>query len=267
MTTALIITTYNWVEALELSIRSALNQTHLPDEIIIADDGSRTDTKELIEKIAKNSKIKIIHSWQEDDGFRASRSRNLAFSKSDSNYIIFIDGDMILDKDFIKDHIKCSEKNFYLQGSRVLLSSNYTQKILEKKQFIKPFIFSNNLKNKLNSLKIPFISSLLCSKRNQKQRSIKSCNFSFYREDFIAVNGFNEELVTWGREDSELITRMYNHGIKRKNLKFAGIQYHLYHKEGNSNSFNDEILQRAIDEKLTWCDNGVDKHLEDRKNG
>jgi len=257
MTCALIITTYNWPQALELSLKSALNQTHLPDEIIIADDGSTSETKELIQEIAKNSKVNIIHSWQEDDGFRAARSRNLAFLKSTSEYIIFIDGDMILDHDFVKDHLKCASKNFYLQGSRVLLTPNYTKKTLAANFFYKPSIFSKNLKNRLNSMKIPLLSTLLCNKISTQQRGIKSCNFSFYREDFIAVNGFNEELVTWGREDSELISRMYNKGIFRKNLKFAGIQYHLYHNEGNSNSFNDEILKNTIEKKLIWCENGI----------
>lgn len=261
MTCTLIITTYNWSEALELSLNSALNQTHLPDEIIIADDGSTVETKELIEKIAKKSAVKIIHSWQEDEGFRAARSRNLAFSKSTSEYIIFVDGDMILDHNFVQDHLKCASTNFYLQGSRVLLTPNYTEKTLNEKKFYKPSLFSKNLKNKLNSLKLPLVSALICNKINAQQRGIKSCNFSFYREDFISVNGFNEELVTWGREDSELISRMYNKGIFRKNLKFAGIQYHLYHKEGKSNSFNDEILKNTIEKKLTWCENGLNKHL------
>jgi glycosyltransferase involved in cell wall biosynthesis len=260
MTCSLIITTYNWHEALELSLNSALAQTHLPNEIIIADDGSTFETKELIEKISKTSKVKIIHSWQEDDGFRASRSRNLAFSKSSCDYIVYIDGDMILEKNFIADHLQCASKNCYIQGSRVLLNPYFTKTVLENKIFSKPHLFSKHFKNKLNSLRIPFISKTICTKENIRQRGIKSCNFSFHREDFISVNGFNENLVTWGREDSELITRMYNHGMFRKNLKFAGIQYHLYHKEGNSNSFNDEILQNAIDKKLTWCENGLDKH-------
>jgi len=262
MTCSLIITTYNWHEALALSLQSALNQTRLPDEIIIADDGSGLETKKCIETIAQNSSVKIIHSWQEDDGFRAARSRNLAFSKSSAEYLIYVDGDMILDKHFVQDHLNCANKKCYLQGSRVLLSPEYTQEVLKIQYFNKPSIFSRQFKNKLNSLRLPLLSKRICQQLSQKQKGIKSCNFSFYRKDFIAVNGFNEDLITWGREDSELISRMYNHGIHRKNLKFSGIQYHLYHKEGNSNSFNDGILQEAIEKKRTWCKNGLDKHFK-----
>jgi len=265
MTTALIITTYNWVEALELSIVSALNQTHLPTEIIIADDGSTTETKELIEKISQNSKVKIIHSWQEDDGFRLARSRNLAIAKSSSEYIIVIDGDMILDKNFVLDHLNCAEQNHYIQGSRVLLNSILSQNILDNNSFKKPSFFTKKITNKKNMFYLPYLTKVICNNSNQRLKRIRGCNFSLFKTNIITINGFNENFNKWGREDSEFVQRLYNNGIKRKNLKFAGIQYHLYHKEGNSNSFNDEILQRAIDEKLTWCDNGIDKHLKDKK--
>ncbi|MDD2653095.1 MAG: glycosyltransferase family 2 protein [Sulfurimonas sp.] len=266
MTTSLIITTYNWPQALELSLKSILGQTKKPDEIIIADDGSTDDTKNLIEQISNGCDIKIIHSWQEDNGFRAARSRNLAISKSNCEYIICIDGDMILDKDFIQDHLKCKSKGFYIQGSRVLLSPRLTKEILLKKEFKAPTLFSKEIKNNLNGIKNKFLSFFICSKSSRNHKGVKSCNFSFYKDDFLKVNGFNENFTSWGREDSEFIERLYNIGIKRKNLKFAGIQYHLYHNEGSSSSSNDSILKNAIEKKLQWCENGINKHLEE-KNG
>src|SRR6056300_334152 len=96
MNTSLIITTYNWPEALELVLLSALRQSVLPNEIIIADDGSTKATERLISKIAGKSPIPIIHSWHEDKGFRLSRSRNLAIAKTSCEYIICTDGDLIL---------------------------------------------------------------------------------------------------------------------------------------------------------------------------
>ena len=73
----------------------------------------------------------------------------------------------------------------------------------------------------------------------------------------------NNEFKGWGREDSEFVVRLFNKGINRKTLKFSAIQYHLWHKENNRNSLasNDEILQKTIDKKLTWCDNGIDRYL------
>ena len=261
MTASLIITTYNWVEALELSLKSALTQTKLPDEIIIADDGSDKETEKLIKKISKLTDIKIIHSWQEDLGFRAARSRNLAISKSSCEYIICIDGDMILDKNFIENHMQCAKKGFYLQGSRVLLKQNLTQQIIDNMHFTKPPLFSKKIKNNINGIYSKFLSSLQCKINSQSHKGVRSCNFSFYKNELIKVNGFNEEFTKWGREDSEFVERLYNIGVRRNNLKFSGIQYHLYHKEGNSNNFNDSILENTIKNRLTWCDNGIDKHL------
>ena len=98
MKTALLIPTYNWPEALELVLKSALLQTRLPNEIIIADDGSNDKTKSLIEQFNQKSKISIHHIWQEDDGFRKSKILNKAIATATADYIIQVDGDCILHK-------------------------------------------------------------------------------------------------------------------------------------------------------------------------
>ena len=126
MKLTLIITTYNWPEALLLVLNSVKRQKIFPEEIIIADDGSNDTTKDLIISYKKNCDIKIIHSWQEDLGFRASRSRNNAIKKASGDYIVLIDGDTILHPNFVKDHIKSAEPGFFVQGSRALLSENQT---------------------------------------------------------------------------------------------------------------------------------------------
>ncbi len=261
MKTALIITTYNSPKTLTLCLKSALAQTVLPDEIIVADDGSGNETKELINKFIQENKDQvIIHSYQEDRGFRAAASRNKAAFMSSCEYLIYVDGDMILHEHFVKDHIKNARKGLYLQGSRVLLKEGLTRDILKKMTFQKPSVLSRNIKNNLNAVYSPFLGRIAAFFSKNIQKGTRSCNFSFFKKDMENVNGFNEDFVTWGREDSEFITRMYHTGIKRKNLKFSAIQYHLYHKEGVSNSINDALLFETIKEKRTWCPNGIDKY-------
>ncbi|MBA5249985.1 MAG: glycosyltransferase [Gammaproteobacteria bacterium] len=261
MKTSLIITTYNWADALRLSLQSALNQSILPDEIIIADDGSSIETKNLVDEFIANSTVKIIHSWQDDRGFRLARSRNVAIAESSFKYIVIVDGDMILDKDFIKDHINASEKKCYIQGSRVILNQTISRKFIERNYFKRPLMFSKSIKNHENGIKNSMLSKIFLIPYFQKYKGIRGCNFAFFKSDFMHVNGFNEDFITWGREDSEFIARLYNTGIKRKNLKFGGIQYHLYHNESNSSSNNDTMLKNTISNKLTWCSNGVNNHL------
>jgi glycosyltransferase involved in cell wall biosynthesis len=245
MNCSLIITTYNWPEALELTLKTAVKQSVQPNEIIIADDGS-----------AK------VHSWQEDDGFRLSKSRNFAIAKAKYEYVIVVDGDMLLHRDFIKDHKKCAKISVYIQGSRALLQPEFSKNILRTKEIKWPSIFSNNVKNKLNSLRIPFLSAILCKKYNKNMRRIRGCNFSLFKEDIIKINGFNEEFTTWGKEDSEFVQRLFNAGIYRRNLKFSALQYHLYHKEGSNNNNNISILNNTIDNSLTWCKYGINQYLE-----
>jgi len=261
MNCTLIITTYNWPKALELVLSSVMVQTILPSEVIIADDGSEEGTKNVIEKFSDNSLFPIFHSWQKDKGFRLSKSRNKSIALAKYEYIIVIDGDMLLHKDFIKDHLKVAKKNTYVQGSRVLLQEEYTIKTLKENLLRKPSFFSNASKNKVNLIRSPLLSFFVAFKSNQSLNRIRGCNFSLFRDDIIKVNGFNEEFTSWGKEDSEFVQRLFNCGISRRNLKFSGIQYHLFHKEGFSSNNNVELLNIAINQKLKFCKIGIDKYF------
>jgi glycosyltransferase involved in cell wall biosynthesis len=262
MNCSLIITTYNWPEALELVLTTAVKQSVQPNEIIIADDGSAKDTKLLVNTFSKKTSVPIVHSWQEDDGFRLSKSRNLAISKAKYEYVIVIDGDMLLHRDFIKDHKKCAKRSVYVQGSRALLQLEFSKNIIRTKEIKWPSIFSNDVKNKLNTLRVPFLSAIFCKKNNKNMSRIRGCNFSLFKEDIVKINGFNEEFTTWGKEDSEFVQRLFNIGIYRNNLKFSALQYHLHHKEGDANDENISILNNTIDNDLVWCKYGIDQYLE-----
>src|SRR5687767_9054063 len=104
MKTSLIITTYNWKEALDLTLRSVARQVEMPDEVLVADDGSRPDTGELIRAWAQRLPVPVRHIWQEDLGFRLARSRNRAIAAATGEYIVIVDGDMALHSHFIADH-------------------------------------------------------------------------------------------------------------------------------------------------------------------
>jgi glycosyltransferase involved in cell wall biosynthesis len=259
MKLTLIITTFNWPESLLLVLDSIRYQTHIPDEIIIADDGSDEKTKNLITDFKKQFNFNIIHSWQEDNGFRASRSRNKAILKSSGDYIILIDGDTILHPNFVYDHLAFAEPGYFIQGSRALLSEKVTQKVLIQKNVNLKF-FSLQLKNSIHS---KILSSIFSNKKNHL-KGIKSCNMAFYRKDCININGFNNDFEGWGREDSEFIARLINSSIKRKNIRFRAIQFHLWHNENSRISLkkNDEILANTINKNIKWCENGINSIIK-----
>ena len=258
MNHTLIITTYNWPESLFLVLESIKLQSILPDEIIIADDGSDQHTKDFIEEYIKKSNLNILHSWQKDRGFRAARSRNKAIGKSKGEYIILIDGDTILHPDFIRDHLQMREQGCFIQGTRVLLSKALTKKTLENELLNFPF-YSVNIKNRKNAVHSNILAKVFSHKQNHLN-GIKSCNMSFYKNDCLKINGFNNNFEGWGREDSEFVARMIFSGLKRKNVRFNAIQFHLWHNENDRISIkkNDLILSNTIKNCIKRCENGID---------
>ncbi|MAZ71892.1 MAG: glycosyl transferase [Flavobacteriaceae bacterium] len=261
MKTSLLISTYNWPEALELVLKSAENQTVPPHEILIADDGSTQETTQFIHTFKKRSKIPVVHVWHEDDGFRRSAILNKTIAKATGDYIVQTDGDCILHKDFIKDHNRFAAKNTYLYGSRVNILEDYVKTLFDTKQ-IDFSVFSKGIKKRTRGLRVPLFSRMYTSKTNLSKK-LRGCNVSFWKSDFIAVNGYNEAMTGWGREDSELIIRMMNTGIKGRRLRYSGIVYHIWHKTSSQNNLNknDAIQQEAIAKNIQRCDNGIAKYL------
>jgi len=258
---SLIISTYNWVEALNLCLKSVLNQSILPNEIIIADDGSKLETKLLIDEYKKKSPIPIIHVWQEDEGFRLAKIRNKSIIASKFEYIVQIDGDIILHKDFIKNQKTYAKKGVFITGSRVLLLQKTSLKAIETGSINFNF-FTNNIKNRFHTLYIPFINYLIRPKSNPIDKlifKVRGCHMSFWRKDLIEVNGYDENFKNWGREDSELAFRLIIKGLKLKKLKNAAIQYHLYHRENDKSKIeiNNLILEKNKKNKKFYCLNGL----------
>ncbi len=261
MKTALLISTYNWPEALDLVLKSILNQSQMPDEILIADDGSTTATKEVIDLYGNKFKIPVIHVWQEDKGFRKSAILNKAVAKSTADYIIEIDGDCIPNKHFIKDHILLSKKNHFLYGSRVNIQESFLPKLFNKK-IIDFNLFSEGIKKRTRTLRVPLFAKWY-KPSPILSRKLRGCNMSFFREDFIKVNGYNEDFEGWGKEDSEFALRLLNSGVFGKRIRYAGVVYHIWHKEKPKDRLaeNEQLQTLVMQTKEMRCLNGIDKYL------
>jgi glycosyltransferase involved in cell wall biosynthesis len=264
MNLTLVITTYNWPEALKAVLLSVQCQNRLPTEVIVADDGSDQRTRELVERFQAHLGVPLIHSWQEDLGFRAARSRNLAIAKAGGDYIVMIDGDMILHPSFIKDHSDYAKRGYFIQGVRAKLSEAGTQSVLEGIN-VNIKSFDSRLKSKRYALHSKMLSRLFSGTRLVNKLSmIQTCNMAFFRSDCIEVNGFNEDFIGWGREDSEFGARLLHAGVKRRDLRFNAVAYHLHH-EGASRKMldkNHQIFLTTLNDRKLWCNNGIDKHLQ-----
>jgi hypothetical protein len=263
MKISLIISTYNWPEALELVLKSVLKQKLMPFEIIIADDGSKKETRELIEKFIKLLSVPLIHVWHEDNGFQKAKILNKAIAKAKGEYIIQTDGDCILHESFVKDHALSAEYGTYLFGSRVNIKKEYITKLFENKQINFNFL-SSGIKKRTRAIHNNFLSSKY---KNSFffSKKYRGCNTSFFKRDFLAVNGYNEAFKGWGREDSELALRFHNNGLLSKRLRYAGIVYHIWHKELSKDNLsgNNSIELNTIYKKIKWTENGVDKYFNE----
>ncbi|MDT0687087.1 glycosyltransferase family 2 protein [Autumnicola psychrophila] len=260
MKTALLISTYNWPEALNLVLKSVKIQSIPPDEILIADDGSTEETTQVVQKY-KNLGLPIKHVWQEDKGFRKTSILNKAIAKSTSDYIIQTDGDCILHKDFVKDHINNSKKSTFQFGSRVNIQENHLQEVFQVEKISYNF-FARGIKKRTRNLRIPFLTNFY-KQKNELSKKVRGCNLSFWRNDFIDINGYNEDMTGWGQEDSEMVVRLLNKGVDGRRLRYAGIVYHIWHKENSKekSGVNRIIQQKAMDGEMVSCKNGIEKYL------
>lgn len=262
MSVSLLITTYNWESALNVVLKSVARQTCTPLEVLIADDGSGEQTKEIIAKYQANFPCPVHHIWQEDKGFRAGAIRNKAIAQAQSDYIIIIDGDMIIHQDFVKDHIAARRPGCFVQGRRIRLREQLSQAAQENERMHFSCVTPGVLR-KLQNIRLPRLSRAIQSE-DQKMRHIRSCNMSFWTQDCMRVNGFNEDMHGWGLEDGEFVRRLFNSGINRSYVRFAALAYHLHHPEKKNErlSQNEKILNDCRDQGLQWCADGIDKYKE-----
>jgi glycosyltransferase involved in cell wall biosynthesis len=256
---SIIITTYNNPSALQKVLDGFLLQTVNPYEIIIADDGSKNDTALTVKDFSAVATFPVTHVWQENKGFRAAKIRNEAIKKATSEYLIILDGDCIPNKHFVFDQIALAEPGFFVQGKRVLLSEKASALFGADtaNSYSATLKMLPSMANRHHILRIPIFPAF----KNKKLRGIKSCNMGFWKEDLLAVNGFNEDFIGWGREDSELAVRLFKYGLKKKEHLFRAICFHLWHPSHSRQTLqiNDQLLAETMKKNGYFCANGIIK--------
>lgn len=256
---ALLISTYNWPSALELVLETVLQQTRMPNQILIADDGSFDATRQLISFYRSQHQLPITHVWQEDRGFRKSLILNKAIKQCNCDYIVQIDGDILLHPSFIEDHLDFAKKGSFIQGSRVLIVPALTNELIRSgtKRF---FPWSAGIKNRLNATRAPLLSGLF--KEKNDSRNIKACNLAYWRSDYIKINGYNNAFTGWGWEDVEFAERLIASGVEKRRLKMAALCYHLHHAPSarpEKEDQNQVLFSQTSRQQLMWCEDGFNQ--------
>lgn len=219
---SLFLTTYNWPQALTLCLQSLMHQTVLPDEVIVADDGSGDATRQVVEHFKTIAPFDLVHCWQPDEGYRINAIRNKAIAAASHPYIIQIDGDIIAHPRFVADHLAFARPGRFVIGRRNNISKPDTHHFCEQGKFDKLHSFRNYLV-------AVFHHHLLY--KNTSVKGVRGCNVAFWKEDAYKVNGYDLSMTSKGPNDKEFCARLVNAGVKAYNLKFYAIAYHLYHGE------------------------------------
>lgn len=271
---SIVISVYKDVDNLDLILESLSEQTILPNEVIISEDGNCNDVLEYVDiAIQKYCNLKIKHVFQEDIGWRKNRALNRAIVASLNEYLIFIDGDCVPYSTFIEGHLTQSQKGIVLCGKRIELGEQFSLKVKQKKlkvsQIEKNFFWylPSLIKDKARHPEdgVPFQHTSIIAKLVNKRyvRHIIGCNFSCYKEDFLKINGFDEDFILpCEGEDVDPSWRFREVGVELKSCRCIANIAHLYHKKRfgqNEGDINRAIMERNQKENIFYCKNGIQK--------
>ncbi len=274
MKISVIVPTYNRPKALKLCLLSLARQSVLPDEVLIADDGSGPETRDIVLDMQKklNHYFLVKHVWQEDVGFRKPRIINETVRQSSGDYLVFIDGDCMAHRHFISSHVEMSDINTVLSGKRVEIGKNLTEKLLSQGRVLNyislELVLDALMKGSRKVEEGIRIKNRairrLCHRDVITDDGVWGCNFSLYRDLFIGVNGCDEDFLDGSIEDNDIGIRAINQGKNIRTVRALAIIFHLWHVSswGFQNSkyqYNLMVLKRRIANKETFCKNGFVK--------
>lgn len=266
---SVIISTYNSPDWLEKVLWGYNTQTYRNFEMVIADDGSKSETKKLITQLEKEVFYNIKHVWHEDNGFQKSQILNKAIVASDAEYILMSDGDCIPKENFIEEHIKYREEGYFLSGGYHKLPIGLSKSITKGDVYsgscfdvswLKKNGMSSSFKN--NKIDASGLTKNVLNLMTPTTPSWNGHNASGWKKDIVAINGFDERMQ-YGGQDRELGERLVNYGIKPKQIRYSTVCLHLDHPRGyatqESIQKNLNIRKETRVKQSKWTDYGIKK--------
>ncbi|MDE6218270.1 MAG: glycosyltransferase [Muribaculaceae bacterium] len=280
-TVSVIVAIYNHFNWLRMILDALRMQSYKGFEVVIADDGSNEQTvKAIADYCASHPEMRIIHSWQPDEGWRKPKCLNKAVIAASGEFLVFIDGDCVPHPRFVEDHLQLRKRGRVFGGRRVEMSKPVSD-YMENQRILSPGYFSilqqNILKNIFSSplsltweqirrtVRFPFIFG---KPLQLKRVGFMGCNFSIYRSDLESVNGFDERYIDPGTgEDTDLCVRLKNAGITCIKSSRYALMFHRCHARLDFTSPNNaRLIREAQDKKVTFVEEGLVKKTHPTKN-
>jgi len=262
---SIIVTTYDRADALDAVLRSLSRQIDRDFEVVVADDGSGPETAALIGDWKTRLGAPLKQVWHEHRDFRAGEIRNRGIRASEGRICIFLDGDCIARPDFVTRHRALAEPGWFVTGNRVLLTERLTAKVLSEKlepaQWGTADWIGQRFSGGLNRL-APVLNLPLGPLRRMNAtewEGARSCNLAIWRADLDRVDGFDAIFSGWGKEDSDLVIRLINAGVRRKDGRYATGVLHLAHPPADRARLpeNERLLAQVIESRRVRAERGM----------
>ena len=272
MKIGVVITTYNSPVWLKHVLTGYEVQSDKDFKVLIADDGSTKETKAVVDEFKSRGKINIEHYWQEDDGFRKTIILNKVILKTDCDYLIFTDGDCVPRLDFISVHRNQAQEGFFLSGGYIKLTMPVSKAVTAESiqngtLFHINYLFSLGQPKSFklsNLISSPYLRRFLNSMTPTKA-TWNGMNSSGWTRDIKAINGFDERMQ-YGGLDREMGERLWNSGIKSKQIRYSAVCLHLDHSRGYAKpeiwARNRAIREAVKRNASTWTDYGIVKNSQ-----
>lgn len=273
--TTVVISTYNAPDRLEKTLWGYGAQTVKNFEIVVADDGSTGETRQLIKRY-QDSGAPLRHVWHEDHGFQKNRILNRALCEARGEYCIFTDGDCVPRNDFVETHQRLRRPNQFLAiGSHINLPTDVHEKVsrddIAAGRLFSPQWLAEHMalgwREQIRLTANPRYQPLL-NLSTHRPTIFTGNGSSVWREAAMAVNGFDERM-RYGGEDKDFGIRLAAYGLRSRMCKFSLVCLHLDHPR----PYVDPQLLRANRQHLWrmrwrntyWTDHGIRQNTGPRR--
>lgn len=274
MKISVIVPVYNRLEHLRALCQCLIKQEEQPYELIISDDGSSQKILDFIGDLLPKMDFKAKHIYQQDLGFRKTRALNNAVREAEGDILVFCDQDLIFPENYLKNVKKEIKKGIFLMSRPYSITEN------EKNIIISNFEKNKNYIESIGMISKEYIISVRKTLKKDRNRRILNkirlskrgirlvgMSYAMYKEDYIAVNGYDEKYMGWGLEDDDFGNRLVAFGVKGKEFNYEPIQLHLYHqfdptkKQSANEKYYYEQKEKILKNKQFYCEYGYNNSL------
>lgn len=252
-----IVSTSHDPRRLEIVLRGLAAQTTKPTQVIVAEDGEHPETLSFLRGYTSTLPFPVVHVRQPHAGFRKSRILNEAILHASGDLIILLDGDCAPHPKFIADHLALAKPDYFVQGRRAFIEENGIEAFARGASLFRLWT-AGHLKRPFKSVRMPFPRV----KEDAKPDGTLGCNLAIWRRDLEAINGFDEGYEGWGREDTDLTTRLVHLGRRRRTVWGQALVFHLNHptQPRTGLASNDQRLAAVIANKTVRSPRGLAEH-------